>query len=167
MAIMLLVMGSTISPACSQAASDNSGRSGNYQNYNNDEYNYGNRNNYGIFKPGGVRRDLKDEDIPFIKKTLDEVAPAVQMFKGAVMDDPVIQAIATTHHKSPAQILLRWQFQQGKTVTIPKSSSHARLEENIAIFDFALSESEMKQIFALHRPDGRMIKPPFAPQWDQ
>ena len=87
--------------------------------------------------------------------------------RAAVLDDPVIQAIATTHHKSPAQILLRWQFQQGKTVTIPKSSSHARLEENIAIFDFALSEHEMKQIFALHRPDGRMIKPPFAPQWDQ
>ncbi|MBI4707502.1 MAG: nickel-dependent hydrogenase large subunit [Candidatus Omnitrophica bacterium] len=52
----------------------------------------GNRNNYAMFKVGGVRRDIKDEDIPILKKTLDELVPAVDMFKGAVMDDPVIQA---------------------------------------------------------------------------
>ncbi|KPK97787.1 MAG: NADH:ubiquinone oxidoreductase [Omnitrophica WOR_2 bacterium SM23_72] len=52
----------------------------------------GNRNNYAMFKVGGVRRDIKDEDIPVLKKTLDEVAPALEMFRGAVMDDPVIQA---------------------------------------------------------------------------
>jgi len=52
----------------------------------------GNRNNYAMFKVGGVRRDIKDEDIPLLKKTLDELVPALNMFKGAVMDDPVIQA---------------------------------------------------------------------------
>jgi NADH-quinone oxidoreductase subunit D len=52
----------------------------------------GNRNHYGICKVGGVRSDIRDEDIPVLKKTLDELAPAVGMFKGAVMDDPVIQA---------------------------------------------------------------------------
>ncbi len=52
----------------------------------------GNRNNYGMFKIGGVRRDIKDEDAPILKKTLDELMPALDMFKGAVMDDPVIQA---------------------------------------------------------------------------
>lgn len=51
----------------------------------------GNRNHYGMCKIGGVRRDIKDEDIPIIKKTLDELSPAVDMFKGAIMDDPVIQ----------------------------------------------------------------------------
>jgi membrane-bound hydrogenase subunit alpha len=51
----------------------------------------GNRNNYAMFKIGGVCRDIKDEDIPAIKKTLDEVEPAINMFRGAVMDDPVIQ----------------------------------------------------------------------------
>ncbi|MFH1198729.1 MAG: nickel-dependent hydrogenase large subunit [Candidatus Omnitrophota bacterium] len=52
----------------------------------------GNRNHYGMCKIGGVRRDIKDEDIPIIKKTLDELTSAIGMFKGAVMDDPVIQA---------------------------------------------------------------------------
>ena len=52
----------------------------------------GNRNNYAMFKVGGVRRDIRDEDIPALKKTLDELVPALSMFKGAVMDDPVIQA---------------------------------------------------------------------------
>jgi len=52
----------------------------------------GNRNNYAMFKVGGVRRDIKDEDISILKKALDDLVPAVNMFKGAVMDDPVIQA---------------------------------------------------------------------------
>ncbi len=52
----------------------------------------GNRNHYAMMKIGGVRRDIKHEDIPILKKTLDELVPAVDMFKGAVMDDPVIHA---------------------------------------------------------------------------
>jgi NADH-quinone oxidoreductase subunit D len=52
----------------------------------------GNRNHYAMMKVGGVRRDIKDEDIPILKKTLDDLVPAVDMFKGAVMDDPVIKA---------------------------------------------------------------------------
>jgi NADH-quinone oxidoreductase subunit D len=52
----------------------------------------GNRNNYAMFKVGGVRRDIQEEDIPILKKTLDELVPAIDMFHGAVTDDPVIQA---------------------------------------------------------------------------
>lgn len=52
----------------------------------------GNRNHYAMMKVGGVRRDIKNEDIPILKKALDELVPAVDMFKGAVMDDPVIKA---------------------------------------------------------------------------
>ena len=52
----------------------------------------GNRNNYAMFKVGGLRRDIKDEDVPLLEKTLDELLPALEMFRGAVMDDPVIQA---------------------------------------------------------------------------
>jgi NADH-quinone oxidoreductase subunit D len=52
----------------------------------------GNRNHYAMMKVGGVRRDIKDEDMPILKKVLDELKPAVDMFRGAVMDDPVIQA---------------------------------------------------------------------------
>ena len=52
----------------------------------------GNRNHYAMMKPGGVRRDMKEEDFPTLKKTLDELSRAVDIFKGAVMDDPVIHA---------------------------------------------------------------------------
>ena len=52
----------------------------------------GNRNNYAMFKVGGVRRDIKDEDVPILKKALDDLLPAIDMFRGAVMDDPVIHA---------------------------------------------------------------------------
>ena len=52
----------------------------------------GNRNHYAMMKVGGVRRDILDEHIPILKKALDELVPAVDMFKGAVMDDPVIKA---------------------------------------------------------------------------
>jgi NADH-quinone oxidoreductase subunit D len=52
----------------------------------------GNRNHYGMSKIGGVRRDIRDEDIPILKKALDDLLPAVDMFRGAVMDDPVIKA---------------------------------------------------------------------------
>jgi NADH-quinone oxidoreductase subunit D len=52
----------------------------------------GNRNHYAMMKIGGVRRDIKEEDSPFLKKTLDELSRAVDMFRGAVTDDPVIRA---------------------------------------------------------------------------
>jgi len=51
----------------------------------------GNRNNYAMFKIGGVRRDIKDDDIPVLRKTLDELVPGLNTLKGAVTDDPVIQ----------------------------------------------------------------------------
>ena len=52
----------------------------------------GNRNHYAMFKPGGVRRDMDEADFPWIKKTLKSLIPKFDMFKGAVMDDPVIHA---------------------------------------------------------------------------
>jgi len=52
----------------------------------------GNRNHYAMSKIGGVRRDIKEEDIPILQKKLDEVAKAMDMFKGAVIDDPIIGA---------------------------------------------------------------------------
>lgn len=52
----------------------------------------GNRNNYAMFKPGGVRRDIKAEDIsPAIKK-IDSIIPTLEMLKKAVIDDPVLHA---------------------------------------------------------------------------
>lgn len=52
----------------------------------------GNRNNYAMFKPGGVRRDLKDEDIKASLKKIDSILPTLDMLRKAVMDDPVFHA---------------------------------------------------------------------------
>ncbi|MCD6117214.1 nickel-dependent hydrogenase large subunit [bacterium] len=52
----------------------------------------GNRQSYAMFKVGGVRRDINDDDIPWVLKGLDKLKPALDIFKGAVMDDPVIHA---------------------------------------------------------------------------
>jgi NADH-quinone oxidoreductase subunit D len=52
----------------------------------------GNRNNYAMFKPGGVRRDIKAEDIPGVIKKIDSIVPTLTMLKKAVVDDPVLHA---------------------------------------------------------------------------
>jgi NADH-quinone oxidoreductase subunit D len=52
----------------------------------------GNRNHYAMMKTGGVRRDIEDSDIPAIEKAVDDLVPVLNMFKGAIVDDPVIHA---------------------------------------------------------------------------
>jgi membrane-bound hydrogenase subunit alpha len=52
----------------------------------------GNRNNYAMFKIGGVRRDIPNDMIAAIQKILDDLKPKIDLLKGAVMDDPVIHA---------------------------------------------------------------------------
>lgn len=52
----------------------------------------GNRNHYAMFKIGGVRQDIEDSNIPRIVKMCDDLIPALDLFNGAVFDDPVIHA---------------------------------------------------------------------------
>ncbi|MFD8227454.1 aldo/keto reductase [Streptomyces massasporeus] len=66
----------------------------------------------------------------------------------SVLRDPAVTAIAETHGKSPAQVLLRWGLQQGRSV-IPKSTKRHRIAENIAVFDFDLSADELAALDAL------------------
>lgn len=87
--------------------------------------------------------------------------------QGLILDDPTLQSIAAAHGKSVTQIALRWLVQQPGVVAIPKSSSERRAAENLAIFDFALSDQEMGLITALARPDGRQCDyEGLSPEWD-
>ncbi|MDA3940143.1 MAG: nickel-dependent hydrogenase large subunit [Spirochaetia bacterium] len=52
----------------------------------------GNRNNYAMFKPGGVRRDINPDDISFVLKKIDGILPTIEMLKKAILDDPVLHA---------------------------------------------------------------------------
>ncbi|HEB4875196.1 TPA: aldo/keto reductase [Kluyvera ascorbata F0526] len=63
-------------------------------------------------------------------------------------EDKMLQGIADAHHKTIAQVILRWNVQRGVTV-IPKSTKQTRIEENFAIWDFALTDNDMAQISAL------------------
>ena len=77
--------------------------------------------------------------------------------------NPVVQDIGKAKKKSPAQVIIRWHLQHG-LVAIPKTVTPARLVENADVFDFVLSEDEMKQIDQLgvqHR--SRSVNPPFFP----
>lgn len=85
---------------------------------------------------------------------------------GKVIGDPVIEEIAAAHKRSSAQVTLRWIVQQG-FVAIPKTSRVERLSENLAIFDFALTDAEMKRMSALTRPGSRLVnEPQWVPEWD-
>jgi len=61
------------------------------------------------------------------------------------MDDPLLTPLAKKHHKTPAQVLLRWSLQKG-FVILPKSATKARIEENTQLYDFELSEEDMKSL---------------------
>jgi diketogulonate reductase-like aldo/keto reductase len=66
----------------------------------------------------------------------------------STLEDPVILGIAKAHSKSPAQVMLRWHLQEGRSV-IPKSTKPERIAENIDVFDFELTPNELTSIDAL------------------
>ncbi|GAB3580636.1 aldo/keto reductase [Calidifontibacter terrae] len=67
---------------------------------------------------------------------------------GSTLEDPAIRKIAEAHGKSPAQVMLRWHLQQGRSV-IPKSTKPHRIAENFDVFDFTLASEELAAIDAL------------------
>jgi 2,5-diketo-D-gluconate reductase A len=70
--------------------------------------------------------------------------------QGKVLDDPTILRVAERTGRTPAQVTLRWHVQRGDIV-FPKSVTRSRVEENFALFDFALSEDDMREISGLDR----------------
>ncbi|KFV68517.1 Alcohol dehydrogenase [NADP(+)], partial [Dryobates pubescens] len=67
-----------------------------------------------------------------------------------LLEEPGIKKLAEKYSKSPAQIILRWQVQR-KVVAIPKSVTPARIQQNIQVFDFSLTEEEMNHIGSLNK----------------
>ena len=67
---------------------------------------------------------------------------------GDFLQDPAITTAAERHGKSPAQVVLRWHVDSGR-IAVPKSASDTRQRENLDIFDFTLSASELSAINAL------------------
>ena len=84
---------------------------------------------------------------------------------GGAQGDDVLARIGKAHGKSAAQVSLRFLVQQG-IVVIPRTSKVERLEENIALFDFALTELEMAEVRRLARRGDRIVDWTWSPKWD-
>jgi diketogulonate reductase-like aldo/keto reductase len=68
--------------------------------------------------------------------------------QAAVLDDPVIGEVARRYDRTPAQVILRWHLQLGNVV-IPKSVTPGRMEENFLVFDFELTDDDMRAVESL------------------
>ncbi len=69
---------------------------------------------------------------------------------GKAFEEPLLKEIGKKYNKNEAQIILRWDLQKG-ILTIPKSSKYERIKSNSEIFDFILSDEDMKKIDSLDR----------------
>ena len=96
-----------------------------------------------------------------IRKEMDELnvktegwAPLGQASKN-LFNEEVIKKMSEKYKKTPAQIILRWHIQSG-FITIPKSCNPNRIKENFEVFDFQLTDDEMKEINNLDGKRGRV-----------
>jgi diketogulonate reductase-like aldo/keto reductase len=85
--------------------------------------------------------------------------------KGRIKGDRTLARIGQSHGKTAAQVCLRWLVQQN-ICAIPRTSRIERLSENIDIFDFALTDEEMRLIYQMGSGKGRLTDFGFAPKWD-
>jgi diketogulonate reductase-like aldo/keto reductase len=67
-----------------------------------------------------------------------------------LFNDPVLKQIAAKHKKTVPQVMLRWQIQR-RVIVIPKTSHKSRMNENINIFDFEISEEDLQQICRINK----------------
>lgn len=67
-----------------------------------------------------------------------------------LFEEKILTDLAVKYSKSPAQIILRWDYQRG-VVTIPKSANEKRMAQNLHIFDFKLTEEEIGKINSLNK----------------
>ncbi len=92
----------------------------------------------------------------------------VPLARGEVLSDPEIVKIARMHNRTPAQITLKWLIQQNATIAVPRGLNQKEIIENITLFDFSLSDQEMKMISDLRARNLRIVDPEVRrPLWDK
>lgn len=78
--------------------------------------------------------------------------------RGAVVGDELLGEIGERYDKTAAQVALRWLVQQNGVVAIPKATSRSHLAENLAVFDFSLTDEEMERIHDRQPSLGRRVR---------
>jgi len=81
--------------------------------------------------------------------------------QGALLEDPIIGRIAKKHHRTPAQVVIRWHLDNG-LIVIPKSVHPERIKQNYDVFGFELDAEDMAAIERLDDPDGRVGPDPMT-----
>ena len=90
-----------------------------------------------------------NEIIDYCKRHGIQVTAYSPLGSGSLIKHPGIAQIANNHNKSTAQVMIRWQLQRG-VVVIPKSTKKERIRDNFNVFDFSLTEDEMKALNSLN-----------------
>jgi len=86
--------------------------------------------------------------------------------QGRLADNQTLARIGAAHGVSAVQAALAWLLAQDIVMAIPRTANPDRLGENLAALDIALTPAEMDELSALARPDGRLVDPAWAPEWD-
>lgn len=86
--------------------------------------------------------------------------------RGGLFENPALAAIGAKHGKTAAQVMLRWNIQRGVAV-LPKSIHRDRMEQNIDVFDFALSDGEMSEIASMDTGESQFFdhRDPAMVEW--
>ena len=98
------------------------------------------------YHPQLTQKELK----AFCSKHQIQLEAWSPLMQGELLDNPVLEEIAKNYGKTVAQVILKWDLQNG-VVTIPKSTKPHRIMENASIFDFALTEDDMRRINDLNQ----------------
>ena len=98
------------------------------------------------YHPRLTQKDLKS----FCKENNIQLEAWSPLMQGQLLENVELQEIAKKYGKSVAQIILRWDLQNG-VITIPKSTKAHRIAENADVFDFELTEEDMKHIESLNQ----------------
>jgi diketogulonate reductase-like aldo/keto reductase len=100
------------------------------------------------FHPRLVQQSLLD----FCKRNQIQYEAWSPLMRGEVFQNPLLKELAEKYGKTIAQLVIRWDLQKG-VVTIPKSVHRDRIFENADVFDFEISEEDMRRIDALDREE--------------
>jgi diketogulonate reductase-like aldo/keto reductase len=101
--------------------------------------------NQVLYHPYIDQRSLREH----CEKTDTILTAYSPLAKGSVLGDETLERIGTRYGKTPAQVALRWLVQQPGVAPIPRSSSPEHIAQNVDIFDFSLTDAEMREIHGL------------------
>jgi len=88
---------------------------------------------------------IQDEIVNYCHKHGIHIEAYSPLAKARRLNDPVLGKIAKSHNRTPAQVMIRWSLQRG-FITLPKSVTPSRIDQNFDVFSFALTTEDMKEI---------------------